>query len=339
MPPENSLPPEPQPPRLRQYDVTVEKIEELLALAAPKGVLIVRDELSGWIDGMNAYNDAGRPFYVEAYGGRPYRVERKKFSIPLAIPRLAVGVYGGTQPDKVAKLVRGADDGLLARILWAWPDRIEFRLGQDAPRAEWATKAFDRLRELDLRTDEHGSHPVMVPLIAEARALIVRFGREMQQRQKLAGALLKSAYGKARGQALRLSLVIEYLWWCGSDGIAGPSNYISTRAFAAATLLMEEYFMPMAERVYGDAAATQQDRNAATLAKWIMRDRPGEVHVRHVLREVRLPGLINAEEIEKAAAVLIEAGWLHEPVPKKGFGQGRGRNAYAVNPKLIEYPR
>jgi hypothetical protein len=336
-PPKDSVPPEPQPPRLRQYDVTHEKVEELLALAAPKGVLIVRDELSGWIDGMNAYNEAGRAFWIEAYGGRPYRVERKKFAIPLVIPRLAVGVYGGTQPDKVAKLVHGADDGLLARILWAWPEAIEFRLGEEAPQAIWAIEALDRLRELDLRTNEHGSHPVAVPLITEARSLIARFGREMQIKQELAGGLLQSAYGKARGQALRLSLNLEYLWWC--TGIAAPPPHISTRAFAAATCLMEEYFMPMAERVYGDAALAKEDRNATTIARWIMRDEPKEVHVRHLQRNVRLPGLSNAELIEKAAAVLIDADWLREPEPKPGFVPGRGRNAYPVNPNLFEGAR
>src|SRR5690348_261390 len=36
--------PEPQSPRLRQYDVTVEKVASLEATAAPKGLLIIRDE-------------------------------------------------------------------------------------------------------------------------------------------------------------------------------------------------------------------------------------------------------------------------------------------------------
>ena len=42
---------EPQAPRLRQNDVTIEKVAELLGAAAPKGLLIVRDELAGWIAG------------------------------------------------------------------------------------------------------------------------------------------------------------------------------------------------------------------------------------------------------------------------------------------------
>jgi Protein of unknown function (DUF3987) len=108
--------------------------------------MIERDELAGWIQGMGSYNPAGRAFWIEAYGGRPYRVERQKHPEPIEIPRLAVSVYGGTQPDKLALLMREADDGLLGRILWVWPEPILFRLGRQAPRAEWAIDALDRLR-------------------------------------------------------------------------------------------------------------------------------------------------------------------------------------------------
>ena len=52
------MPPEPQAPRLRQRDTTIERVATLLAAAAPKGLLIDRDEFAGWIDGMTAYNDA-----------------------------------------------------------------------------------------------------------------------------------------------------------------------------------------------------------------------------------------------------------------------------------------
>lgn len=57
-------PVEPQQPRLRQNDVTMEKVAVLLGAAAPKGLLLVRDELAGWLLGLNAYNDAGRAFWL-----------------------------------------------------------------------------------------------------------------------------------------------------------------------------------------------------------------------------------------------------------------------------------
>ena len=116
--------PEPQAPRLWQNDVTIERVATLLASAAPKGLIVIRDELAGWITGMNAYNDAGRAFWIEAFGGRPYRVERQKHPEPIIVPRLAVSVVGGVQPDRLGPLMREADDGLLARILMvlAGPD-------------------------------------------------------------------------------------------------------------------------------------------------------------------------------------------------------------------------
>jgi hypothetical protein len=88
----------PEKPRLRQHDVTIEQVGALLATAAPKRVAIVRDETAGWLTGMEAYNPAGRAFWLEAHGGHPYRVERRKHGAePIEIERLVVAVYGGTQ--------------------------------------------------------------------------------------------------------------------------------------------------------------------------------------------------------------------------------------------------
>jgi hypothetical protein len=325
-------PREPEAPRLRQNDVTIERVATLLAGAAPKGILVVRDELVGWISGMTAYNDAGRAFWVEAYGGRTYRVERQKHPEPIEVPRLAVAVYGGVQPDRLGVLMREADDGLLARMLWSWPDPIPFKLGYQAPGAQWAIRGLDRLRELDLQSGNPRS-PIMVPLAPDAHADIETFGVEMQDRQSTAGGPLRSAVAKARGQALRLALVLEMMWWCGEDGMTPPPVGISRRAFAAAARLIGDYFVPMAERVYGDAAASERERGAATLARWIDRVRPKEIHVRHLQREVRLPGLRSAEQIRTAADALVEADWLKAPPRGEEFGQ-RGRIAYAVHPKL-----
>jgi hypothetical protein len=110
-PPPMPAPPEPQPPKLRQHDVTIERVATLLATSAPKGLLMWRDELHGWIVGMTSYNEAGREFWIETYGGRSHRVERQK-APPIDIPYLVVSVYGSTQPDKLAILQSKADDGL-----------------------------------------------------------------------------------------------------------------------------------------------------------------------------------------------------------------------------------
>jgi hypothetical protein len=336
LPPAEPVPMEPQAPRMRQNDVTVEKVATLLASAAPKGLLIVRDEMAGWLGGMNQYHDAGRAFWLEAYGGRPYRVERQKNQVPIDVPRLVVAAYGGTQPEKLAGLLDEADDGLFSRVVWAWPEPVPFRLGRAAPQAAWAIEALDRLRQLDLKPSMvrgENSQPVLIPLAEETLPLMEQFGREMQVAQHEAGGLMRSAYGKARGLVLRLSLVIEMLWWSGTDGRTLPPAKISVKAFLAATMLVAEYFMPMAERVYGDAAATQTERNAATLARWIVKTKVREVHVRFLQREVRLPGLREAGVIRDGIEALQEAGWLGEQESGKPKRK-RPRNAYPVNPRV-----
>ena len=334
-PPQGDAPAEPQAPRITQSDVTIERVAMLLANVTPKGLLIVRDELAGWLLGMNAYNEAGRAFWIEAYGGRPYRVERQKHPQPIQIDRLAVAVTGGTQPEKLAEMMDEADDGLLARFCWLWPDAVPFRLGRAAPGEGWATEALDRLRLLELAPSFGPSmpaRPILVPLAESVLPLLEEFCREMQERQQEAGGLMRSAYGKARGLVLRLSLVLEMLWWCGDDAMAAPPVTISDRAWLEAARFVADYLMPMAERVYGDAAARPADRHAATLARWIRKYRISEVHVRKLLREVRLPGLNDAGTVHEAAEALIEAGWLVKEGPSASTG--RKRAAYRVNPAV-----
>jgi putative DNA primase/helicase len=164
-------------------------------------------------------------------------VERKADPNPIIVPRLAVAVYGGTQPDKLARLLREGDDGLLGRLLWLWPAPVPFRLEHQTLRVEWAIRALDRLGELDLQPGD-SPMPIRVPLTAEGRGMIESFARDMQDRQKNANGLLCAAFGKARGQALRLALALEMLWWCGEDGVLPPPTRISPRAFATAADLM-----------------------------------------------------------------------------------------------------
>ena len=199
------------------------------------------------------------------------------------------------------------------------------------PNAAWAIEALDRLRELDLAPGDPAK-PDLDAADPRRAALMEEFGSEMEARLDQSGGLLRSAYGKARGAALRLSLVLEWLWCCGKADMPMPPDSISEEAFVAAATLVGEYFMPMAERVFGDAGASDVERNAATLARWIIKERPHEVHVRRMQREVRLPGLRSAEQIKAAAKVLVDADWLRAPVI--GFGS---RAARSSTPSIPSY--
>jgi hypothetical protein len=326
---------EPQEPRLVMRDVTVEKIAVVLASAAPKGVLMMRDELAGFLLGMNAYNDAARPFWLEAWNGHEYRVDRVKHPEPVRILHNVVAWFGTIQPERLAQVMAEADDGLLARFIWCWPDPIPFDRPHTVPDTAFATRALDRLRQLEMHRNSDGTlTPNTVPLVNAAQPRMEEFGREMQRRRDLAAGLHRSSFGKARGVALRAALVFELLWWSARDGYDPPPIVISDAALEAATHWARYYVMPMAERTFGDAAASREDRNITILAHWIAQERPSEVHVRTLQREVRLPGLKDAEAIHAACHGLVDAGWLL--VGTRPHGKDRNRAAYPVNPALWE---
>jgi hypothetical protein len=330
----------PERPVLRMADCTIEKVALVLAKAAPKGVLMARDELAGWLTGMGNYNTADRQFWLEAYGGRPYRVDRVKHPEPILVSHLAVSWHGGIQPERLAELLADADDGLLARLLWLWPEPVPFELVNCEVDILWALEALDRLRALEMGVGVQPAdpqRPVTVPLTAGARTRLITAAKDVQQRKQRWGGLMLSAAGKARGAVLRLALNLEFLWWAAREGWAEPPIEISEAALAAATTLMLEYFLPTAEAVYGEASTPAADRGASVLARWIIgqrnaQPRPVMVNARAIRREGRLPGLNTSETVKAAIGELIEACWL-APAPPGAFPRAR-LSDHAINPAV-----
>jgi hypothetical protein len=307
-----------------------------LAFLPPRGseqhpAMIAAFALSGEIEpGVLA-----GPPNVEAVHLTLLRGDRVKHPDPIVVPRLAVSWHGGIQPERLAEVMREADDGLLARFTWFWPEPIPFRIADKPLAADWAVACFDRLRVLESAASDDGPRPLMVPLTEAAVGRLELFGKLLHGKKEVAAGLMRSAIGKARGLTLRLSLVLEYLRWCAEDGYPAPPDVIKEDTLIAAAKFVSEYAMPMAERTYGDAACTFLDRNTATLARWIAKERPDAIHVRNMQRKVRLPGLTTADAIHAACSALIEAGWLGKPAGGAGFQQ-RGTKSYPVSPRVLE---
>jgi len=159
-------------------------------------------------------SECARPFWLEAYGGRRYLVERVKLALPIDVPHLVVAWFGTIQPERLAQVMSDADDGLLARF--SWVGQIRYR-----STSEWTRRTRSSpsgrligLRLLEMRRGNDGKlAPVGVPLCPGAQSRLVEFGRLMQRRKELTEGLLRSTYGKARGCAaagsgFRIPLVV-----------------------------------------------------------------------------------------------------------------------------------
>jgi hypothetical protein len=115
--------------RYHTQDPTVEKLGELL-IANPRGMTLLRDELSGWLLTLSKPGREGdREFYLEAWNGTgAYTVDRIARGT-LHIPSLTLSIFGCIQPGKLKRLLDGAidggvdDDGMMQRFqVLVWPD-------------------------------------------------------------------------------------------------------------------------------------------------------------------------------------------------------------------------
>ena len=324
----------PHIPRLVVNDGTIERLGAILA-RQPRGTLQMRDELAGWLEGMQRYSGGGsdRPFWLEAFGGRGFTVERMGRE-PLTIDRLTIGVMGGIQPDRLKSLLfKSDDDGLLARFLPIWPNPAPL----NRPKA-WADEALidrviGRLLSLDMVSDEERvSSPCFIPFTEEARNLMDEFRQSVRDWEVDSDGLMLSFIGKLPGLAARLALVLGCLNHAAED--AAELHEITAPEFDKAVSLVTAYFLPMARRAYADAATPKADRAARRLVGILRVQGWQSFTARQVMRLDR-PGLNNKANIDPALA-LLEEGECIRPVeaPSSPKG-GRPQRLYSVNPALL----
>ncbi|MDP1026301.1 DUF3987 domain-containing protein [Sphingomonas sp. KR1UV-12] len=326
-------PDEPQRPRLMVQDGTPEAVMDILA-GNPNGVLHLRDELAGWLMSFERYSPGGREFWLEAFGGRHFTVDRKSLKAPLFIEFNGVTVLGGIQPEKLSDcLLKTADDGLVARFLWAWPDPIRYQRPRALADASVLERVYRRLLSLQPLRNEEGEPVPVVLMLNDAAALIFEeWIRDNDLAIKEASGLYKGFLGKLRGIVLRLALVAELIAWAAGDG--REPTAIRPETLVAVLGFVEDYAKPSALRVFGDAALPPSERNAAALGRHILKTGAQRINARDVQRGSGIPSLKVAADVEGATDALVEAGWLRPMPMRDGDTPGKARKDFLVNPAV-----
>ncbi len=324
--------PQPHIPRLVVSDGTVEKLG-VIAQAQPKGCLQFRDELAGLLLGMEVRNGGSdRAFWLEAYGGRGFTVERMGRA-PLTIDRLLLGVLGGIQPDRLSELLlKCRDDGLLARFIPVWPHRLPpkqpDRLASDA----LADEAMARLTAMQMPVSEDGvARPWFVHFDHDAQRLMNDWRTTCADWEHGTEGLLLSFIGKLPGMAARLSLVLAGIAHA-FDNAPDPQS-ITPAAFGRACHFIEAYALPMARRAYGAMSVPKGEAAGRRLVA-VIREKGWHSFTARDVRRMQRTGLARMAEINPALTALAEADLIREVTQPAGPGGGRPQRMFTVNPAI-----
>ena len=308
----------------------------LILAGNPKGTLNFRDELSGFLGSHGRYgSEADRPFYLEAYGGRSFAVDRVRRDEPIIVPRMTLSILGGIQPDRLETMLMKADnDGLAARFLFVWPEPLPPVRPQTDYDLSLLRHAFNRLDQLTMDLNEDGAQPVTMALTESAASLHDQSRKALFAGHGNAPGLFGSFIGKIPGMALRVAATLSLLEWAAIGDQASPQT-IDDDALSRTWRLFDGYFIPMALRVYGNESIPIAERHARAIANEILQRRDLMINARSIRREWGIPGLNTSKAVDDALKVLIDLDWVRAIDNRAGQSPGRTKKDYAVNPDVF----
>jgi len=321
--------------RLIVNDATVEALHETLD-ANPAGLLVIRDELTGWWSQLDRQGREGeRAFFLQAWNGdTSFTIDRIGRG-SIHVPACCLSMLGGIQPGRLRSYLVDAitdgpaNDGLIQRFqLLVWPDTTKTWCYIDrAPNfaaAADASRVFERAIQIDPDV------PLYFRFAPDAQELFVAWLCQLEHKVRgddLHPALV-SHLSKYRSLMPSLACLFEI-----ADGGSDSVSLEHARQAAAWCTYLESH----ARRIYS-CVVTPQIRAAGELAAKLKTRKVGKEEdgalwftCRDVYRK-GWSGLDTPDSVKRAADVLIDARWIR--VLPAEPGPGRVSDRYLVNPHL-----
>jgi putative DNA primase/helicase len=333
----------PTPPgqkRLLLMDATCEKLHEILS-ENPAGVLVVRDELTGWLGELDKPGREGeRGFYLQAWNGDSgFTVDRIGRG-SIHVPSACVSLFGNIQPARLRAYLSDtlaggpSDDGLFQRFqILVWPDTPpDWQLIDRPPDAHAIATAEKGLSTLASLSAES---PVSMRFAEDSQALFYDWLTDLERRVRGESLppVLVSHLAKYRSLMPSLAGLFELADLVAADGDLGNDIPISLEHARQAAAFCD-YLESHAKRIY--ACALSPERNAAiVLLEHLKRtDLPGTFTTRDVYLK-GWSGLSTPEEARVALGVLESAAWIERLNTQPTTSGGRPSETWAVNPRMV----
>jgi hypothetical protein len=326
----------PQMQRIVCSDTTIEKLAQMLA-DNPRGLLLARDELAGWLGLFARYKGqkggTDLPAWLEMHQAGTVVVDRKTGEPPtLYVERAAVSITGGIQPGVLARVLTPEflDAGLVARVLMAMPPKLPKRWSEVeiAPEVgESYRQLLDQLRKLDFDRSPDEETPHVLSLSREAKAAWITFYNAWAKEQAAAEGELAAAFTKLEAYAARFALLHHVV----SRVALGADDRVPVQPESIdAGVKLCRWFAREARRIYSTLSETTDGRDARRLIEWIQ-GRGGGVTAKELQRSNsrKYP---TAEAANHALELLVEEGvgyWRDRVTARRG---GRPTRDFILHP-------
>jgi hypothetical protein len=324
--------------RLVTSDATPEKLHEMLK-ENPAGILVLRDELTGWLAGMEKQGrETERTFALEAWDGNSHFTLDRIGRGSVYVDRLCVAYFGGIQPARLSVYMSGPleetpdDDGLMQRFqLLTWPDPPPswkyVDREPDEKMIRRAAEVYRRIAEMNATT------PRILTFSPDAQHFFVTWLTKLEKRLR-SDDNLSPAFQSHLAKYRKLMPALALLFALADASLTGVGRLQAVELdYAQKAAEVCDYLESHAVRVY--AARVRPEIDAAhILSKRLLTGKLGE---QFTLRDVYRPqwtGLTTADEARAACAVLEEANWIRRQESDPGGQGGRPPEVYEINPKI-----
>lgn len=327
----------PTPPKMRKVMLN-DSTSEALAIrlqSNPLGVLVFRDELSGWIAQIDQpTRQHERGFYLEAFNGFGRYTQERVTRDNIELERVIASIIGGIQPDKILPLLiarasGGANDGLLERLMqiMVFPDFNDSMYVDEKPDVLAEAKAKSIFEGLALLGERE--KPLVCRFDDDAQMVWEVWATQMIEREKTTTPDWQSIIGKYPALLAKLALVLHLLNESAKARYGEefePAELVDSDTLRQAMKWMV-YLESHAKRI------TTFFKSETTLAPAkALLDRLSQLECPFAARDVHRKGwsgLTDKAILSDAVARLVEAGYLREVIE-----QGGGR----PSKKLVTHP-
>jgi hypothetical protein len=342
--------PLPKPRRIDIDDATLEVLPAILADNL-RGLVMVRDELSALILGLNQYKAGGkgsdRANLLKIWSGDRIIKDRvnHEANIPIRCPHPALSIVGGLTPDMLGELVdpKGRVDGFIERFLLAYPDPL--------PVAEWSDRGIPEdaaadwcsliarlwMRPLDVKDGRSVPHVAYFTPEGEARWVELYNSHSAEMNALDFPPHLRGVWGKLREYAGRLTLILT-LFHHAADPTADPFVVpkVGPQRVEEAWRLIG-YFKSHARRIHAAIASGPSNgttRAIKAIVDWTRAERLATFK-EHDLKQARR--WIDDGDLADALEYLIARNAIRRRVPPSVPKPGRPPlPSYDVNPALLD---